>query len=62
MNIISITLKSAKAFILEHHRHNKPPVGWKFGVGFENNGILIAQLEAVKLIEFYGKNYYEKRF
>ena len=33
MEIIPITLREAKSFILEHHRHNRPPVGWKFGVG-----------------------------
>ena len=31
----------AKAFISDHHRHNNPPVGWKFGVGIENNGVLV---------------------
>jgi hypothetical protein len=25
--------REAKAFIAEHHRHHKPPRGWKFGVG-----------------------------
>lgn len=33
MNIIPITLRDAKAFVAQHHRHNKPPTGWKFGVG-----------------------------
>lgn len=33
MNIVPITLRQASAFILLHHRHNKPPRGWKFGVG-----------------------------
>lgn len=28
-----ITLRQAREFVAEHHRHNKPPVGWKFGVG-----------------------------
>ena len=31
--VVPITLAQAKAFIAEHHRHNKPPTGWKFGVG-----------------------------
>lgn len=33
MRIVPITLKQAKEFVATHHRHNKPPVGWKFGVG-----------------------------
>jgi hypothetical protein len=28
-----INFKEAKAFIVEHHRHHKPPIGWKFGIG-----------------------------
>lgn len=31
MNIVPITLREACAFIEQHHRHNKPPRGWKFG-------------------------------
>ena len=33
MKIVPITLKQAQEFIAAHHRHNKPPVGWKFGIG-----------------------------
>lgn len=36
MEIIPITLAKAKEFIGNNHRHNKPPVGWKFGVGLIN--------------------------
>lgn len=32
MKIRPITLKEAKVFIKAHHRHNKPPTGWKFGI------------------------------
>ena len=31
--IVPITLREARAFVAAHHRHNKPPRGWKFGVG-----------------------------
>lgn len=41
MYIIPITLKIAKEFISEHHRHNKPPTGHKFSIGLEKEGILI---------------------
>ena len=33
MNIRPVSLKTAQAFVREHHRHNKPPVGHKFSVG-----------------------------
>ena len=42
MRIVPITLACAKAFIKEHHRHNKPPTGHKFSIGLENeSGVLI---------------------
>jgi hypothetical protein len=42
MRIIPITLKQAKDFVKNHHRHNKPPTGWKFGVGLTNeSGVLV---------------------
>ena len=33
MRLIPITIRVAKEYIKTHHRHNKPPVGWKFVVG-----------------------------
>ena len=39
--ITPLTLRQAQAFIVEHHRHNKPPRGWKFGIGVENEGALV---------------------
>lgn len=41
MNLVPITLRAAKAFVDEHHRHNSSPRGWKFGVGLEIDGQLI---------------------
>ena len=41
MEIVPITLKAAKAFIANHHRHNKPPIGHKFSIGLESEGELI---------------------
>ena len=32
LEVQPITLAEAKVFIEEHHRHHKPPVGWKFGL------------------------------
>lgn len=36
-----VSLREACAFILQHHRHNRPPRGWKFGVGVELAGVLV---------------------
>jgi len=36
-----ISLKDAKNFVREHHRHNKPPCGWRFGFGCFNGEELI---------------------
>jgi hypothetical protein len=33
MRLTPITLDEAKRFVGRHHRHNAPPVSWKFGVG-----------------------------
>jgi hypothetical protein len=41
MNLVPITLDEAKAFVGRNHRHNKPPVSWKFGVGLEHQGEMI---------------------
>lgn len=36
-----VTLEEARRFVAEHHRHNDPPVTWKFGVGVESEGQLV---------------------
>lgn len=42
MEIVPITFATATAFVAEHHRHNKPPRGWKFGVGVaDSDGELV---------------------
>lgn len=41
MKLRPVTLKEAKEFVREHHRHNKPPLSWRFGVGLESAGELI---------------------
>lgn len=33
LTIIPITFRAARAFVSEHHRHNKPPRGHKFSIG-----------------------------
>ena len=34
--LVPVSLKEARRFVGEHHRHNRPPQGWKFGVGLMN--------------------------
>jgi hypothetical protein len=41
MNVVPITLREACAFIQEHHRHNPPPRGWKFGLGLKAGDTLV---------------------
>ena len=36
LRLVPITLKDARRFVAEKHRHNRPPQGWKFGVGLMN--------------------------
>lgn len=36
MHLVPMTLRKARRFVAEHHRHNRPPDGWKFGVGLVN--------------------------
>jgi hypothetical protein len=33
MTLTAISLKQANDFVAHHHRHHRPVVGWKFGVG-----------------------------
>ena len=36
-----ITLREARRFVGAHHRHNRPPHAWLFGIGVEENGVLV---------------------
>jgi len=36
-----VTLTEAKRFVWEHHRHNRAPIGWRFGVGLSDGERLI---------------------
>lgn len=43
LTLVPVTLKQANEFVAEHHRHNKPVPGWKFGVGAaDDEGVLRA--------------------
>ncbi len=41
MNLTPISIRDAKEFVREHHRHNKPPAGAKFAIGVQDNGELV---------------------
>lgn len=41
MRAVPLTFSQAKAYIAAHHRHHKPPVGWKFGIGAMKDGELV---------------------
>lgn len=36
LSLQPISFKEARAFILEHHRHNPVTSGWKFGIGLND--------------------------
>jgi hypothetical protein len=40
-HVVPVTLRQACEFIALHHRHNKPPRGWKFGVGLRAGADLV---------------------
>jgi hypothetical protein len=39
--LFPITLKTARGFVCEYHRHNAPPQGHKFSIGLKSDGKLI---------------------
>lgn len=40
-NLVHVTLRTARAFVTAHHRHNVAPQGHKFSVGIERDGNLV---------------------
>lgn len=46
LSICPITLRQAREFIAEHHRHNKRVTGWKFGIGLMRGAELVGVLTA----------------
>lgn len=41
MEIRPVTLREARRFIGEHHRHNLPPRGWRFGVALWDDAKMV---------------------
>ena len=51
-----VTLTEARRFVAEHHRHNRPPQGWLFGVGLSNGtdalaGVAIAGRPLARMLQ-----------
>ena len=55
MQIKPVSLKTAQAFVREHHRHNKPPVGHKFSVGLFDGerlvGVAVAGRPVARMLD-----------
>lgn len=41
LEVVDVSLATAKAFVASHHRHCRAPVGWRFGAGIRNGSELI---------------------
>jgi hypothetical protein len=41
MEIVPLTLAEARRYVALHHRHNEPPIGHKFSIGLEHDGVLV---------------------
>ena len=39
--LVPLTLREARRYVADHHRHNEPPRGHKFSIGIEENGELV---------------------
>ena len=41
LTIVPVDWQTARGFVADWHRHNRPPVGWRFGIGVETAGQLV---------------------
>jgi len=41
LSLQPIDFQEACAFIALHHRHHRPPVGWKFGIGVNDSKVVV---------------------
>lgn len=48
LTLAPIDLRTAREFVQQHHRHNKPPHAWKFGVGVTVDGELVGVAVAAR--------------
>lgn len=55
LHLVPVSLNEAKRFVSDHHRHNRPPISWKFGVGVADVegtlvGVAMAGLPKARLL------------
>jgi hypothetical protein len=43
---VPLTLAQARRYVAEHHRHNEPPIGHRFSIGLERDGVLVGVVVA----------------
>ena len=53
LRLIPVSLKTANAFVAEHHRHHKPVTGHKFSIGCEVEGRLVGVVIAGRPVSRY---------
>lgn len=41
IELVPVTLTEARRFVATHHRHSRPPVTWRVGVGLADDGHLV---------------------
>jgi hypothetical protein len=41
IQLVPLSLATARRFVADHHRHNEPPIGHKFSIGLEVDGHLV---------------------
>ncbi len=41
LQLVPISIREAKLFVLHHHRHHRPPQGALFALGAEKDGVLV---------------------
>jgi hypothetical protein len=39
--LVPLTLREARRFVADHHRHNEPPIGHKFSIGLRQSAELV---------------------
>ena len=39
--IVPLTLAQARRYVADHHRHNEPPIGHRFSIGLQRDGVLV---------------------
>jgi hypothetical protein len=44
--IVPVTLRQARRYVADHHRHNEPPHKHRFSIGLERDGVLVGVVVA----------------